>query len=275
MITPLAKYKAFKKICQIVGLDEDEVAGLIRGRATKGKRVTIHFTNRDTGLVFTLIVDQFSWNDEHAIRLYERHPEGSIEIMAKKILLAKPPRARPTPRRKAEPGLSEIVGVFVIISIVIGAGGAFYYATLDRVDTVTSENIVDIYGLRLIAFIPDDGSTETDTVYAEMTISLLYVENVILGGDVLSVNSEGAVLFNNTVFHPSTLLPFDESPIRYSCHYPKLDDNCQAVKSKDGVAIHYSGRLVLDEKKKIGDAVDIIVEYRDQSRTVNTVVEEN
>ena len=275
MITPLAKYKAFKKICQIVGLDEDEVAGLIRGRATKGKRVTIHFTNRDTGLVFTLIVDQFSWNDEHAIRLYERHPEGSIEIMAKKILLAKPPRARPTPRRKAEPGLSEIVGVFVIISIVIGAGGAFYYATLDRVDTVTSENIVDIYGLRLIAFIPDDNSTETDTVYAEMTISLLYVENVTLGGDVRSVNSGGTVLFSNVKFTGTPLNP-DESPIRYPCHDPKLDDNCQAVKSKDGVAIHYSDRLVLEEKKKIGDSVDIIVEYGDdQSRTVNTVVEEN
>ena len=107
--------------------------------------------------------------------------------------MAKPLRARPTPKRKTDPGLSEIVGVFVIISIAIGAGGALYYATLDRIDTVTSENIVDIYGLRLIAFIPDDGIIDTDTVYAEMTVSLLYVETVSLGGDVQSVNSGGTV----------------------------------------------------------------------------------
>ena len=274
MITPLAKYKAFQNICRLVGRDEDDVAGLIRGKAAKGKRVTVDFTNRDTGLDFTLIVDKFSLNDEHAVRMYERHPEGSIEIMAKKILLSKPLRARPTPKHKADPGLSEIVGVFVIISIAIGAGGAFYYATLDRVDTVTSENIVDIYGLRIIAFIPDDGSTETDTVYAEMTISLLYVENVTLGGDVLSVNSGGPVLFDNIGF-TGTPLNTGESPIRYPCHDPKLDDKCQAVKSNDGVAIHYSDRLVLTEKKKIGDNVDIIVNYGDQSRTVNTAVEEN
>ena len=275
MITPLAKYKAFQNICRLVGRDEDDVAGLIRGKAAKGKRVTVDFTNRDTGLDFTLIVDKFSLNDEHAVRMYERHPEGSIEIMAKKILLSKPLRARPTPKHKADPGLSEIVGVFVIISIAIGAGGAFYYATLDRVDTVTSENIVDIYGLRIIAFIPDDGSTETDTVYAEMTVSLLYLEDVNLRGDVKSVNSGGNVLFNNTEFPDSTIKNSDGDAIRYSCHNPEQNDNCQAVKSKDGVAIHYSDRLVLVEKKKIGDNVDIIVNYGDQSRTVNTAVEEN
>ena len=275
MITPLAKYKAFQSICQLVGRDEDDVAGLIRGKAANGKRVTVDFTNRDTGLMFTLIVDKFSWHDEHAVRMYERHPEGSIEIMAKKILLSKPLRARPTPKRKTDPGLSEIVGVIIIIGIAIGAGSAFYYSTIDRVDTITSENIVDIYGLRLIAFIPDDDIKETDTVYAEMTVSLLYVEEVTLGGDVKSVNSGGTVLFDNVGFAGTALNP-GESPIRYPCHDPELlDANCQAVKSKDGVAIHYSGRLVLEEKKKIGDNVYIIVNYGDQSRTVNTAVDEN
>ena len=275
MITPLAKYKAFQNICRLVGRDEDDVAGLIRGKAANGKRVTVDFTNRDTGLDFTLIVDKFSSNDEHAVRMYERHPEGSIEIMAKKILLSKPLRARPTQKRQADPGLSEIVGVIVIIGIAIGAGSAFYYSTIDRVDTITSENIVDIYGLRIIAFIPDDGGNETSTVYAEMTVSLLYVEKVTLGGDVQSVNSGGTVLFDNDGFAGTALNP-GESPIRYPCHDPELlDANCQAVKSKDGVAIHYSGRLVLEEKKKIGDNVNIIVNYGDQSRTANTVVEEN
>ena len=216
MITPLAKYKAFQSICHLVGRDEDDVAGLIRGKAANGKRVTVDFTNRDTGLMFTLIVDKFSWHDEHAVRMYERHPEGSIEIMAKKILLSKPLRARPTPKRKTDPGLSEIVGVIIIIGIAVGAGSAFYYSTIDRVDTITSENIVDIYGLRLIAFIPDDGSTETDTVYAEMTVSLLYVEEVTLGGDVLSVNSGGTVLFDNVGFAGTALNPMTK--VRYAIH---------------------------------------------------------
>ena len=274
MITPLAKYKAFQNICRLVGRDEDDVAGLIRGKAAKGKRVTVDFTNRDTGLDFTLIVDKFSLNDEHAVRMYERHPEGSIEIMAKKILLSKPLRARPTPKRKADPGLSEIVGVFVIISIAIGAGGAFYYATLDRIDTVTSENIVDIYGLRLIAFIPDNGTAETRTVYADMTVSLLYVEDVFLGGDVRRVHSMDNVLFNGK-FTDIPVQSGNRNTVYFSCYEPARDVNCRAVQSNDGVTIHYSDILRLETKKKIGDSVDIIVEYGNQSRTVSAVVEGN
>ena len=275
MITPLAKYKAFQNICRLVGHDEDDVAGLIRGKAAKGKRVTVDFTNLDTGLMFTLIVDRFSLNDEHAVRLYERHPEGSIEIMAKKILLAKPLRARPTPKRKTDPGLSEIVGVFVIISIAIGAGGALYYATLDRIDTVTSENIVDIYGLRLIAFIPDDGTAETRTVYADMTVSLLYVEDVTLGGDVRRVHSMDNVLFNGE-FTDIPVQSGNRNTVYFSCYEPaRVEVNCRAVQSNDGVTIHYSDILKLETKKKIGDSVDIIVEYGDQSRTINAVVEGN
>ena len=274
MITPLAKYKVFQNICRLVGCDEDDVAGLIRGKAANGKRVTVDFTNSDTGLMFTLIVDKFSWHDEHAVRLYERHPEGSIEIMAKKILLSKPLRARPTPKRKTDPGLSEIVGVFVIISIAIGAGGALYYATLDRVDTVTSENIVDIYGLRIIAFIPDDNSAETNTVYAEMTVSLLYVENVTLGGDVKHVHNMDNVLFNGE-FTDIPVQNGNRNTVYFSCYEPARDVNCRAVQSNDGVTIHYSDILILETKKKIGDSVNIIVEYGDQSRTINTVVEGN
>ena len=265
------KYKAFQKMCAIVGRSETYISNKIRDKTKKGVQITISITNPTTGLEFIMMVSKSAMiNNEYLVRLYENHQHGTIELMARKMIITKPARA--SPRR--EPGLSEIVGIIIIIAIAVGAGSAFYYATLDRVDTVTSENIVDVYGLRLIAFIPDDGITETDTVYAEMTVSLLYVETVSLGGDVQSVNSGGTVLFDNVGFTGTPLNP-GENPIRYPCHDPKLDDNCQAVKSKDGVAIHYSGRLVLEEKKKIGDTVDIIVEYGEQSRTANAAVEGN
>ena len=147
--------------------------------------------------------------------------------------------------------------------------------TLDRVDTVTSENVVDIYGLRLIAFILDDGISETNTVYTDMTVSLLYVEKVTLGNDVQSVDGVDNILFNNDKFPASTIKSRDGGTILYSCHDPERFNNCRAIQSGDGVTIHYTGVLDLNSKKSVGDTVDITVEYGDQSRTVSAVVEES
>ena len=269
---PNSKYKAFQKMCAIVGRNETYISSKIREKTKKGVEITISITNPTTGLEFIMMVSMSAIiNDEYLVHLYENHRYGMVELMARKMIIAKPVRA--SPRR--EPGLSEVFGTIAVISIAVGAGLAFYHSTLDVVDIAVSENMADIHGLTLIAFIPDDGNAETRTVYADMTVSLLFVEDVKLGGEVRHVHGMGNVLFNGT-FTDRPVQSEDGNTIYFSCYEPPRNDvNCRAVQSMDGITIHYSDILELESKKKIGDSVNIIVEYGDQSRTVSAVVDEN
>ena len=98
-------------------------------RQKKGVRITISITNPTTGIEFIMIVSQAAMmNDESLVRLYENHQYGMIELMVRKMIITKPARARPTPKRRADPGLSEIIGIITIVSIAVAAGGTFYYA---------------------------------------------------------------------------------------------------------------------------------------------------
>ena len=230
VITPAMKYKAFQRICSIMGSSEEKIATVIRSQATKGM-ITVRTTNAETGLVFSLTVNSFSTGDEYRVRLYECYADGNVEIMACEIRLTRPPRIRTS----GKPGLSEIVGAIAVIAVVVGAGTAFFFSTLDRVNTNAAENAVDIHALRLTAYVPDGG--ETDTVHAEIVLSVLYEEDVKISGGVSEMT-----LFDGTY--------------------------TDAVTSEgDGLIIQYSGIVDLESSKGVGDTVEIIIQYGNHSRT--------
>ena len=157
-----------------------------------------------------------------------------------------PPENR---RRARDAGLAEVAGAVMAVAVAVGAGSAFYLAVLDSAETHSGANDIHIAGLRLVAPVPGGA---VSSVYAEATISVLYAEEVGLGGDV-----------SDTVLFDGRSVPQDGSGA----------GGLAVSASGSGVIIHYSGMLNLTEPKSPGDAVSVIVRYGDQSRSVSAEVE--
>ena len=169
--------------------------------------------------------------------IMHRSSHRPVEVAAQKIRHAKSADSA----QSREPGLSEIVGAVAVIAVAVGAGAAFYTATLDKVETVADGGTVDIFTLRLVVFVPY--GDKTDAAYAEMVMYLPHERDVTVSGDI------------------NEMTLFD---------YAHADT---ARRSGDGIIIHYEGAVELDTPKAVGDSVDIIIRYGNSSRVASTVIE--
>lgn len=236
-----ARYRKYKKICAMIGAKESTITDKIDTLRKTSRTGHIFHKNSKTKLSFYLYVDRIAAGS-CMVRLYEDRPDGEKIIMSGEIR-TKPPKKS----GRSAAGLGAIAGSIIVIAIAAAVGTSFYVSLIDRTVTDLEAIRLDVQDIKIRALLSD---AEVDTVHLEMLLTVSQHVPVSIGGDVAD-----AVIFDGA--HP----------------YEPYESGVSSVTGQgNGVRIHYSGFVVLEDEKAEGDYVTILIEYGQDTATVSSEV---
>ena len=237
-----AKYRKYKKICAMIGVKESNMTEKIEALRENSRTGTIFHRNGRTNLSFYMHVDRASSSGSRMVRLYEDRPEGRKLIMSGEIR-TKPPN-KPGRQRA---GMSTIVGTMMVIGIAAAVGTTFYLSLIENTKSELDAITVDVNDITIRALL--DG-TDVNTIHLDMIITVSQHMRVSIGGDVDDTD----------LFDGNTPYDDDETP------------ESEVVGQGNGVRITYSGFIGLTDPKAVGDNITILIDYGENTRTVDAEV---
>lgn len=164
------KYSDFKKICGIVSVPAERMAGLISsGGRTAGLQLETH--DRTTGKRFRISIESHrKATDEYLMAVYEIKTDGNAVMFRNWITLKRP-------RNKSRvSGVSAILGLVMLVAAATSAGAAFYYVVMGNV--AQADPFVEVVKFKVTSL------SDSNDLLADIGILTNRPDSVSIRGDV-------------------------------------------------------------------------------------------